>query len=188
MSKINYPFYTANSIDLHPDATPTGSSNYVLALVNQANVEIFFRRSSSLPSANDGLGTKVQYCEIGTSNTCALNNDSLWQDITPAGVEVQDLRFVITPTADPFVPTAGVLSGGCTGKTAPCDLVYGYSCPVAGTTCVYYTDGANYMPKVKIILKTKGVGRNRTEETDITMQTTVSSRLIVGPVENDNHE
>ena len=171
LGSINYDFYEINSIYLHPDRG--GKDNYILAINSQAGDEIFFRRSGS------GSGNKVQYCAVNNLNDCDFTIDSLWQNVTPEGVDILDLRFVISPSADPFIET---MSESCSVDT---DCGFGYACD---TTCKYDSDGGNYQPKVKFILQSYGVGKNIAEESEILMQTTISTRIFTGPVQNLNYE
>ena len=108
LGRINYDYYLDpdNSINLHPDTG--GNNNEVLAVVNQLNEAVFFR----LNSASD----TVQYCKIEQGSDCRLTIDEDWQDITPEGVKVDDLKFIITPSADPFaepIPPACSINADC---------------------------------------------------------------------------
>jgi len=184
LGQINYDFYIDNGIDLHPSA---GDDNTVLAVVNRSGDSIFFRLSSG--------GDKAQYCEIDADNDCDLLVEDNWQNVTPEGVEVEHLRFIITPSADPF--TDDVMAVECnadSGKTGACASVYGYSCPTSTDCltvpcyCQYYADGQNFQPKVQIILKARGTARNIAEESEMIMQTTVTSRIISSEVKNNFYD
>jgi len=193
LGRINYDFYTDenNGIDLYP--TVDGNSNYVLAVVNQQSESIFFRRSSSVVDLNDGLGDKVQYCAISQDNDCDLFNEldnegnNKWQDVTPEGVKVDDLRFIITPSVDPYTEVgAGVLPDPCDEISNLCP--FGYKCQT-DNKCKFYTDGGNYQPKVRIVLKTESTDTRIPEKSkSINMQTVISSRFFQGKVQNNNYE
>jgi len=175
LGRINYDFYNDNGIDLHPNAT---EYNTVLAVVNRSGDSVFFRLSSG--------GDKVQYCEISIDNDCDLGDDSLWQDITPEGVVAEDLRFIITPSADPFTDTTGLpcsIDNDCIGN------YISYRCDnIVDNRCEYHSDGNNFQPKVQIVLKTRGTAKNIIEESEMLMQTTVSSRILPGKAENINYD
>lgn len=170
LGRINYDFYIDEEIDLHPLA----DDNTVLAVVNHSGDSIFFRLSS--------VGDRVQYCKIDADNDCDLSIDDNWQNVTPEGVEVEDLRFIITPSADPFTDTTGL---SCLGVNPCAGECLSYRWDGVDSQCEYYADGHNFQPKVQIILKTRGVGRNIAEESEMIMQTTVSSRIMPGQVENN---
>jgi prepilin-type N-terminal cleavage/methylation domain-containing protein len=183
LGQIDYDFYSENSIDFHPDS---GTDNTVLAVVNRSGNSIFFRLSSS--------GDKAQYCEIDADNDCDLLVEDNWQNVTPEGVKVEHLRFVITPSADPFTDVTAIECVADSGKTGACATVYGYSCsisadcPIAPCYCRYYSDGHNFQPKVQIILKARGTARNIAEESEMIMQTTVTSRIISSEVKNNYYD
>lgn len=181
LDKINYSFYNTTGspglpVDLHPLAS---AANYMLATTNQQGDQVFFRRSSSVADQNDGLGTKVQYCQIllGATTTCEVDNDSLWEDVTPNGVEIVDLRFYITPSADPFTAITGQScdagNPNCTGTALS------YRCDIAQGRCEYYSDGRNFQPKVRMVLQARATDSNIPElSRTVHMQTTISSRSI----------
>ena len=189
LGRINYDFYADedNGINLYP--TVNGNNNYVLAVVNQQSESIFFRRSSSEVDTNDGQGDKVQYCQVDQINNidCDLADDGQWQDITPDGVKVDDLRFIITPSVDPYTEVgAGVLPDSCDETSNLCP--FGYKCQT-DNKCKFYTDGGNYQPKVRIVLKTESTDTRIPEKSkSINMQTVISSRFFQGKVQNNNYE
>ncbi|MFH0804811.1 MAG: type II secretion system protein [Patescibacteria group bacterium] len=199
LATINYPYYAdpANGRNLHP--LGGGLTNYILSLVTPDGSTVFYRRSSSVAGANNGLGTKVQYCEVTAAVTCSTGDDAQWQDITPAGVEVKNLNFIITPTAEPFTEATArtcVQGSGVSG----CSAVPGYSCQVTPVCtlplvcyCHYSADGNttvgyNFQPKVRIVLRATGVGSRAGEESNLNMETIVSTRTFIGPVLNKNYE
>lgn len=176
LGQIDYDFYIDQGIDLHPSA----EDNIVLAIVNRSGNSIFFR----LSSGND----KVQYCETEAENDCDLSVDDNWQDVTPEGVEVEHLSFIITPSADPF---SEVDELSCDNDAICADeAVYrSYRCDIAADNrCEYYSDGHNFQPKVQIVLKARGTARNVIEESTILMQTTVTSRIISSEVKNNYYD
>lgn len=180
LGQINYDFYIDKEIDLHPSA----GDNTVLAVVNRSGDSIFFRLS----------GDKVQYCEIDADNDCDLSVDDNWQNVTPEGVEVEHLRFIITPSADPFTDVMAVECVADSGKIGACATIYGYSCPISADCpaapcyCQYYSDGNNFQPKVQIVLKAKGTARNIAEESEMIMQTIITSRIISSEVKNNYYD
>ncbi len=190
LSTIDYSFYESKTIDLHPLIT---DDDYVLALVNQAQQLVLFRRSSGAPGANDGLGDKVQYCMEETPGICDLADESVWTNITPASVQITDLRFIITPSANPFETATAVNCTGDSAKANECATVYGYSCPdavdcVGQCTCEYFTDGNNFQPRVRIVIEARSDDIRLLEVSrTIPMQTTVSSRILQGEVVNTNY-
>ena len=164
LGQINYDYYVQNSIDLHP-ANPGGVS--ILALKNQINELIFFRKN----------GTLVQFCQEDTAGDCDSAGPG-WLDVTPDGVEIEDFKFVITPSADPFKEIGGQSCGTCSGD------YLSYRC--VATSCKYFNDGNNFQPKVKILIKSKSIAKRLAEQSKITLQTVVSSRILSGEVVNDN--
>ncbi len=173
LGSINYDFYESNGINLHPDPALGGLDNYILAIDNQAGEEVFFRRSAD---------SKVLYCIINDLNDCDLSEDALWQSVTPDGVEILDLRFAISPSADPFIETTTV---SC-AINEDCDL--GYACNTTDNICEYYSDGGNFQPKVKFVMSSRGLGTNLADESEILMQTIISTRIFSGAVNNLNHD
>lgn len=175
LGKVNYDFYNSNSINLYP----TAAANTVLAVFNQSNEQVFYRRST------DAGGTTVQYCKGDPTTDCKLSGGTGWTDITPTGVTVLDLRFIITPSADPMAdPTTltCLTSDPCAGDCLS------YQWNAGNGRCEYYTDGGNYQPKVRIILKTRAGAADVAEQADIDMQTTISSRILQGRVLNNYHD
>ncbi len=174
LGQINYDFYNNNDIDIHPSA----ADNTVLAVVNRSGNSVFFKLSS--------IGDKVQYCEVNEENNCALDDDSLWQNVTPEGVEVEHLRFIITPSADPF---SEVSERECNNDSDCTGDYISYRCDIGGDDrCEYYSDGHNFQPKVQIVLKVRGTARSIAEESEMIMQTIVSSRIMPGKVQNNNYD
>jgi len=168
---INYDYY----ID------PDGNGNYddtinlldqpdILALRDQTGDYNFYRKSGDL----------LQFC-TGTLSDCGSTSNN-WQDITPKGVKVDDLSFVITPSADPFTSLASTPT--CLGS---CSAQYlSYNC-VSGQ-CQYETDGHKFQPKVKIILKTESSGERIAEKASMLLQTIVSTRIPQFEVKNLNYD
>lgn len=172
LGKINYDFYLdpnddddyTDAIDLHHEATTPVD---ILALIDQTGNYIFYRKSSD----------KLQFCN-GTLSNCGLA-DGDWQDITPKGVEVKVLNIIITPSADP--------SQEVSLENCPCDGSYlSYRC--VGGTCKYYSDGQNFQPKVKIILKTESPGERPAEKATMQLQTIVSTRIPQNEVKNTYYD
>lgn len=192
LGRINYNFYAdlANGINLYPaddgnGSTVDGNNNYALSVINQAGEHVFFRRSSQAAGQNDGQGSKVQYCAVGDANDCDVTVDSNWQDVTPVGVRVTDLRFIITPTVDPFTEVgSGELPDSCS-VSSPCPL--GYTCQAS--SCHYFADGGNFQPKVRIVLSTESEdARIPAASRGLTMQTIISLRAAQGKIQNENYQ
>ncbi len=179
LGSIDFNFYATVASGINLEPTLGGTDNYVLAIVTQSQEHVFFRRSSLVANDNDGAGDTVQYCAVDAANSCGLDDDSLWQDITPEGVSVLDLRFLITPSADPFTATAEQTCAA----TSECDPGY-----VCDATCQYFSDGGNYQPKVRIVMNTVGRAGAASEESHLTVQTTISTRLFTGPILNLNFQ
>ncbi len=188
LGQINYGFYDDNNIDLHPEAT---EENVVLAIITQSGEQVFYRRSSVVEDANDGLGDAVQYCTISAANDCAIDDEidditgeSKWQNITPASVATKALRFTITPSADPFVSPGDpvdCLVGGDSACVAAGRI--SYRCEAG--TCKYFSDDRNYQPKVGIVLQAEAININLPEVSrTLTMQTLISSRLLPNTLQN----
>ncbi len=177
---VNYDFYNGASppFDLHPDAS---TDNYILALIDQNADSVFFRRSGT-----DGGGTAIQYCKETTAGDCELVDGPGWQNVTPEGIQVTDLRFAITPSADPF---AAVDLLSCTDDDDCTGEYTSYRCDnVTNNRCEYFTDGDNFQPKVRINLQVQGLDTSITEEgRTLTMETIISSRILQGTVSNENY-
>lgn len=181
LGKIDYAYYQdpngdgnyADAIDLHPQAA---SHPTVLALTNQVNQKVFYRYS----------GTGIQYCELVAAGDCDLAIGPGWQNVTPAGVEVQNLEFAISPSADPFTERDPVSCsvGGNSDCQAAGEL--SYRCG-AGSVCRYFSDGNNFQPKVLITMRSRAASATIAEQSRITMQTTVSTRQITGQAQNLNY-
>lgn len=181
LGTINYEHYDSMEYDLHQDDT---ENEFVLALVNQAGEHIFFRRSPE--SGVHGAGDKVQYCSETTAGVCDEDTGTGWQDVTPESVEVTDLHFVITPSAD---PTEDVVAIDCsTSGDADCDNagLYSYRCDSGvDDVCKYYTDGGNFQPKVRMVFRAQSNDRRISEsQRRISIQSTISSRIMAGKVIN----
>ncbi|MFH1207284.1 MAG: prepilin-type N-terminal cleavage/methylation domain-containing protein [Patescibacteria group bacterium] len=179
LGRINYDFYSdiSNGVDLHPSADTQPVR--ILALINQANQDIFYRW--------DSANQRMQYCKEVTLNECDLDTGGGWNDLTPNGVSIEDLRFVITPTADPFTGITPTLCA--TAGKLGCQNVYGYSCPSPGSNCVYFTDGQHFQPKVRIIIQSVADDPSLpVVSRTLNLQSIVSSRLILGQVKNTYHD
>jgi prepilin-type N-terminal cleavage/methylation domain-containing protein len=183
LSRINYAFYESSDIriDLHPDVTMTVPVR-ILALVTQSNEFVFYRFW--------GITNRVQYCKESTLGlSCNPTTGTGWNDLTPAGVSIADLRFVITPTADPFItPESSVPCAAGSGKGG-CSAAYGYSCPVAGGSCQYFSDGQHFQPKVRMIIQSVADDQGLpVASRTLNLQSAVSSRVILGQVKNIYHD
>lgn len=181
---INYDFYNDpngdgsydNGFDLYPQS---GTNLEILAIIDQTENNIFYRKS----------GDKLQYC-TGDQTYCVWDADVWdadynWEDITPEGVKVSDLKFFITPSADPFVEITREDIG-----LGECQAEQYISYRSSGSDCNYYTDGHNFQPKVKIFLKAESSKLNiaQTEKMPIELQTIVTSRIPASEVMNENYE
>lgn len=175
LGTIYYVFYDPpNNIDLHRDAATKPN---ILALIDQTGDYIFYGRT----------GDTLKFCQ-GTLTDCNYSEINNWPDITPKGVKVTDLKFIITPSADPFRTNVVQQScGDCTGA------YLSYRCksnpnPPPAQTCQYYSDGHKFQPKVKIILKTESQGERMAEKASIHLQTTISTRIPQFEVKNLNYD
>lgn len=177
LGKVNYYFYSHPSdvygysssgpIDLHPSASTPVS---VLALVNQSGQRVFFNY--------DTVNNSIFYCKEISLNDCSILDK--WQPITSADTKIINLQFVISPSADPFTETE---SQSC--ASAPCAGNYlSYRC-AADQLCRYFSDGNNFQPKVRIIIKSQNKGP---QAATLTIQSTVSSRIIPSKVLNSNYD
>lgn len=187
LGQINYPFYVNESIDLHPDVT-SATPVTILALTDQSGGNVYYRWVSSTQH--------VQYCKEQTTGECDPATGPGWNDLTPYGVTIADLHFLITPTADPFVElTSPVLCAADSGKTGACANEFGYSCPTSAACgagpcyCRYYSDGHHYQPKVRLVIES--IANDPTlpvASRTLHLQTVVSSRLIIGQIKNTYHD
>ncbi len=178
LGTINYTFYDTENISLHPNISGDGITS-ILALQDQLHVPVYYRLQ----------GTAVQYCRVDDSASidCDLTDHDQWQNVTPSGVEVTSLGFFITPSADPFV-NAGEAVDCSSGGQADCDV--SYRCDAGATnTCLYYSDGNNFQPKVQMQLTARALDSRIPEESrTLHFQTMVSSRIFQGQIQNNNYE
>ncbi len=173
LGKIDYAYYVANNIDLYPGA----STVETLALIDQTGNYVFFRRQ--------GTHLEYQTC-LSTSSPCP--DAATWFVITPAEIEIEQVQFFITPSADPFVNVStqvcSSISPNCPGAS-----YLSYRCDtVTDNRCEYFSDSRHFQPKVRIVLATKGENPNIKDRASISVQTTVTSRILQGSVENLNYE
>ncbi len=171
LGTINYAYYEANNIDLHPEA---GAAPTVLAVVDQLGGQIFFRLD----------GGAVQYCEEVSGTDCDPTGSG-WLDVTPAGVTIDHLSFVITPSADPFIETSTI---SCLDDSdcINADLT-SYRCAGDGA-CRYYSNGRTVQPQVLISISSTAQAKRLIEQASVSMQTLVASRIIEGALANENHD
>jgi len=182
LGTINYAHYGDMEYDLHELDT---EGEFVLALTNQADEQIFFRRSPG--ALGPGTGTKVQYCSEAGTGVCDEEAGTGWYDITPESVEITNLRFIITPSADPMAEaaeTACADDGDCDDAG-----LFSYRCDSGGDdTCHYSTDGGNFQPKVRIVFQAQTDDARISEsQRQISIQTTISSRIMSGRAINMNY-
>ncbi|MFA6098831.1 MAG: prepilin-type N-terminal cleavage/methylation domain-containing protein [Patescibacteria group bacterium] len=178
LGSINYSFYADNGIELYPQA---GVTNKILAIFNQSGEEIYFRQE----------GDGVQYCKVEIAGDCDLATGTGWFDITPVGVSISQLQFIITPSANPFTPSTAVACTAGSAKTLECLNIYGYSCSctVDPCFCQYYSDGGNFQPKVRISMTAMATEIPLPEKSrTVSMQTTISLRRASGQVLNLNYD
>jgi len=172
LGKINYDFYINKQIDLHPNASTPIS---VLAVINQLGESVFYWQAAD---------NTVRYCQQESSTDCDLSDyESGWQNVTPESVEITELEFIITPSADPFTE---VTERSCTtdGDCTSWDTYRSYRC---NGRCEYYTDGHNFQPKVRVIVKAQGRDKSIVEQSKINLQTIISTRPAQGTVKNTNY-
>lgn len=174
LSSINYDFYITEGININP--LRGGSDNNILALVDQNGVEIYYRQSDS--------GTEIQYCEVTEDINCSLSNPDHWENITPTQVQINYVKFTIIPTADPYTESGEIDT--CTSPTHDTCTI-GYYC-TSSNECRYSADGGNFQPKVIFSISSKGVERNIAEESELIMQSTISTRIFSGQIENLNYD
>jgi len=161
LGRINYDYYVGESIDLHPASAIT---EYPLAVINQSGEFIYYRKNVN----------NLEYCKNDIPAECTD-----WQVVTPRGVTVEELRFIITPSADPFTDSSGLVCLSVNPCSGQCSS-YRWD----GGRCEYFSDGGNFQPKVRIIMKSEGTGDYISGGIRIVMQTAVSSRLINSKVQN----
>lgn len=130
MDMIDYDFY-GGTINPGPQD--------VLALRDADDNSIIFKKNS-------------ENCPVGTTNclVVSLDGGTTWASITSKGVNVEDLKFYIYPTKNPF-------------KLIRIGEVYTYE--------------ADNQPRVTIVLVTKGVGGRVEEQQTVYLQSTVSNRI-----------
>lgn len=190
LGSINYAWYanpdwdigTGDALDLYPTSTPPST----LAVIDQDGAYIYFKLDTSDPDIH-----KVVFCKKSPpTQTDACAGDD-WINITPTQITVESLKFVITPSADPF-PLTTPTAVDCTAQGDADCLAQGpaytsYRC-LDSTTCRYYADGDNFQPKVRIIMSSRGVAGQALEEGFISVQTTVSTRTVENSVTNPYYE
>ncbi len=165
------------AIDLYPD--PAASSVTTLALIDQSGSYIYFSLRSNT----------LQYCKKTTKlDPCGPGD---WLNITPSQVSITGLRFIITPSADPFVDPGAVYT--CHLPDLSCDAVSGtyqwksYRCSGDNSPCKYYSDGGNLQPKVRIIMRSQGAVGQPRDQGKLSLETIVSTRQIMSGVINKNY-
>lgn len=178
LSSINYSFYKdpnndgdySDAINLYPQSN---SQPAILALIDQAGNDVFYGKS----------GYTLKFCSTNTTATCDYSNIAYWSDITPAEVNIVNLEFLITPSADPFSSPTN-LPSNCSNLATPCPK--GYQCQASA--CKYFSDGKNFQPKVRIMLSTQGASAALKERASISVQTTVTSRIANSAILNTNYD
>jgi hypothetical protein len=127
MDMIDYDYYGGTIASVPTD---------VLTLRDADDNQIIFKKSS-------------ENCPSGTTNclVVSLDGGTNWESITVPGINVEDLKFYIDPTVDPFKMNAG------------------------------NTYDSDSQPRVTITLRTKGVGGRPDEQHTVYLQTTVSNRI-----------
>jgi len=184
LGRINYDFYSnatnnsVSAIDLHPEAVATVK---VLAVVNQLNETVFY-------NFLDDDSNRVQYCKQEQATDCDLTEiASGWQDVTPEDVEITDMQFIISPSADPFTEVAGL---PCPSGDVDCqtDSYISYRCDTNIFQCAYYSDGNNFQPKVQLVVKAQGRDKKTVEQSRVHFQTVISTRPAKGKVSNTFYE
>ncbi len=167
LGSINYDYYQTNGIGIHPNRD--GLNNSLLALIDQSGEQIFYNWNETT--------YKLQYC----SGDCDLGNSADWENITPEQVEIVDLKFIIYPSADPFKEVA---EEACTGNSQ-CETS-GYVCNAG--FCKYFSDGQNFQPKVLFSIKSRGVEQKIAQESELIMQSTISTRIFSSQIKNLNYD
>ncbi|MEY4722720.1 MAG: hypothetical protein RLZZ324_233 [Candidatus Parcubacteria bacterium] len=132
--QIDYAYYAARTPAL---ATPDTE----LALIDSTGAPLRFAMSDATTAANcyDAASTPCLLVTTGGAVTPS--------PITPQGVAVINVKFYVTPTADPdvFVPATGTYSGSS-------------------------------QPKVTIVMVLQSTAERSSEQSTVSLQTTVSSR------------
>ncbi|HCJ52803.1 MAG: hypothetical protein A2898_00085 [Candidatus Kerfeldbacteria bacterium RIFCSPLOWO2_01_FULL_48_11] len=157
-------------IDLYPDAAPVTT----LALIDQNGTYIYIDYEIT-----GGRGT-LRYCYTDspvdpfTSGNCT--------NITPSQIDIKDVQFVITPSADPFFDPE--YPGTC-GPSLSCNIVSNgtyqwgsHRCAGSGDPCLYYTDGGQYQPKVRMVIDVRGTSGKPREQGHLSLETIVSTRQV----------
>lgn len=171
------------SIDLYPTAAENVTT---LALINQSGEYIYFDHE-----VVGGRGI-LRYCQLSTEADPATCQ---WIDVTPTEVDITSMRFVITPSADPFYdPMANracTTDAECLATGGPGPKPYSwesYRCDTAASRCEYFTDGGNFQPKVRIIMEAKGSVGTPKQQGHLSLETMVSTRSVEFSVLNPYHD
>lgn len=184
----------------------TGTINYVR--LNPNTLELESPASDNILSTVDALGQVTCYrfnasrVEVLTGATidCLGQNGSDWTPFTPEDLEVQALKFYITPTSDPYRPvprvdtdcqisppeTSGVapnivVDAGFDSSLGACicrdtnDCFTDQQCTVAGSKSI--CTNPNIQPQVTIFLQSRSGSTRPGEKAEVTLQTTVVSRV-----------
>lgn len=135
------------------------SPTYILATRDQENNQIFYRRS------NGGSGDIIQVCSNNSEDFNRCNTTlttTNWQQATPIGVKVTNLKFYIAPSSNPFST-----KNSCTIATQDVDCDSGQ--------CVNYLCVIpDQQPTVTVILETISTQSGSVQE-KISLQTTATS-------------
>ncbi|MFH1236747.1 MAG: prepilin-type N-terminal cleavage/methylation domain-containing protein, partial [Parcubacteria group bacterium] len=170
-----------NFIDLYPTAdTPVTT----LALIDQNGQYVYIDHEVGA----DGRGI-FRYCQLGDPIDPFAGTNCGWRNITPTQVDIEDVQFLITPSADPFLDIE--TSENCDGSSS-CDIASGgyqwgsHRCAAAGDPCLYYTDGGQYQPKIRMIVDVRGVSGKPREQGHLSLETIISTRQVNFEVLNKN--
>ena len=166
MDQLDYTFYDdPNGNGDNSDKIDLGSSEenptYILAVRNQDNQQIIFRKSGSSNDPWDGSGDRLEVCLQNLGDTSYCNDTSHWQAMTSQKVKVIDLKFYIYPFLDPFTQKSCYNDNDCPGTACDSDGL-----------CVLPDD----QPRVTISLTVEKSNARPTEQAEITVQTSVSLR------------
>lgn len=190
LGQIDYSYYRQS--DVYGVNNAQVSMNTTLPLIDQEGKKSCF----IFDSANVKIGSYTNLNEACDPN--AANN------ITPSDLEIIDLHFIVTPRSDPFagvpignkdcwydplIPTTTAfnsIEGTCSCNPEDSDPItkandkclYDQQCVQIGTsTTVGICQNANAQPTVTIVLHTMSKNMNAGERAEVTMQTTVTSRV-----------
>lgn len=153
----------------------------ILAVRDQTNIQTCYRKN----------GTSLEtYTAADSTGVCNLTTPSLWSDITPADLIIDEFRVSIKPIGNPFRPTPASAAdcqpskfdqtNGVCACLSQGDCFTGQTCDPADpndATSISICKNPNIQPYVTIFLSTRSRTTSAGTQASSSMETTVVSRV-----------